>query len=68
MAIGIETGQAALALNPKPAFGFPSATDAIPLPKPKPRAVREHFVVPSIRRSDVACAERPNIRCLEHFP
>ena len=67
MAIGFETGQAALALNPKPAFGFTSATDAIPLPKPKPRAVREHFVVPSIRRSDVACAEWPDIRRFEHF-
>jgi hypothetical protein len=68
MAIGFETGQAALALNPKPTLGFTSATDAISLPKPKPRAVREHFVVPSIRRRDVACAEWPNIRCLEHFP
>jgi hypothetical protein len=29
--------------------------------------MREHFVVPSIRRRDVACAEWPNIRCFEHF-
>jgi hypothetical protein len=44
-----------------------SATDAISLPKPKPRAMREHFVVSSIRRTDVACAEWPNIRRFEHF-
>jgi hypothetical protein len=44
-----------------------SATDAIPLPKPKPRAMREHFVVSSIRSRDVACAEWPNIRRFEHF-
>jgi hypothetical protein len=29
--------------------------------------VREHFVVPSIRGTDVACAERPNVRRFEHF-
>jgi hypothetical protein len=29
--------------------------------------VREHFVVPSIRSRDVACAEWPNIRRFEHF-
>jgi hypothetical protein len=29
--------------------------------------MREHFVVPSIRRGDVACAEWPNIRRFEHF-
>jgi hypothetical protein len=29
--------------------------------------MREHFVVPSIRRRDVACAEWPNIRRFEHF-
>src|ERR1017187_2473873 len=44
-----------------------TATDAIPLPEPKPRAVREHFVVPSVGSRDVACAERPNIRRFEHF-
>jgi hypothetical protein len=44
-----------------------SAADSVLLPKPKPRAMREHFVVPSIRRRDVACAEWPNIRCFEHF-
>jgi hypothetical protein len=67
MAIGFKTGKAVLALNPMAAFGFTSATDAIPLPKPKPRAVREHFIVPSIRRRDVACAEWPTIRRFEHF-
>jgi hypothetical protein len=29
--------------------------------------MREHVVVPSIRSRDVACAQRPNIRRLEHF-
>ena len=47
--------------------GLCSATDAISLPKPKPRAVREHFVVPTIGSRDVACAEWPNIRRFEHF-
>jgi hypothetical protein len=44
-----------------------SATDAVLLPKLKPRAVREHFVVASIRRRDVAYAEWSNIRRFEHF-
>jgi hypothetical protein len=44
-----------------------SATDAIPPPEPKPRTMREHFVVPSIRSREVARAEWPNIGCLEHF-
>ena len=35
--------------------------------KPKPRAMREHFVVPSIGSSEVACAGWPNIRPFEHF-
>ena len=29
--------------------------------------MREHFVVPAIRSTDVACAEWPNIRRFEHF-
>jgi hypothetical protein len=62
-----KTGEAALALNPKPAFGFRSATNPEMLPKTKPRAMREHFVVPSIGSRDVACAEWPNIRRFEHF-
>jgi hypothetical protein len=48
-------------------LGFTSAADAVLLPKSKPRAVREHFVVPSIGSRDVACAEWPNIRRFEHF-
>jgi hypothetical protein len=44
-----------------------SATDAISLPQPKPRAMRERFVVPSIRSRDVAWAEWPYIRRFEHF-
>ena len=62
-----EPGRRRLTLNPRPAFGFTAAADAISLPKPKPRAVSEHFVVPSIRSRDVACAEWPNIRRFEHF-
>jgi len=37
------------------------------LPQPEPRAMREHFIVPSIGSRDVACAEWPNIRRFEHF-
>jgi hypothetical protein len=29
--------------------------------------MREHFVVPSIRSREIACAEWPNIRRFEHF-
>ena len=32
------------------------------LPQLKPRAVREHLVVPSICSRDVACAEWSNVR------
>jgi hypothetical protein len=52
--MGFKTVKAALALNPKPAFGFTSAANAIPLPKAKPRALREHFIVSSIRSQAVA--------------
>jgi hypothetical protein len=62
-----QTGKAALALNPRPAFSFTSAANPKILPQPKPRAMREHFVVPSIRSRDVACAEWPDIRRFEHF-
>jgi hypothetical protein len=37
------------------------------MPKPKPGAVRERFIVPSIRSGDVAGAEWSNIRRFEHF-
>jgi hypothetical protein len=50
-----------------PAFGFRSAANPEMLPQPKPRAMREHFVVPSIRRRDVASAEWPDIWRFEHF-
>jgi hypothetical protein len=56
-----------LALNPKPAFGFTSAANSELLPQPKPRAMREHFVVPAIRSRDVASADWPDIRRFEHF-
>jgi protein phosphatase len=58
---------ASLTLNPKPTFGFTSAANSELLPQLKPRAIREHFVVPSIGSSEVACAEWPNIRPFEHF-
>jgi hypothetical protein len=44
--------------------GFGSAAEAEMLPQPKPRALREIFVVPSISSRDVACAEWPDIRRL----
>jgi hypothetical protein len=64
---GPKTGEAPLALNPKPALGLTSATNPVLLPKTKPWAMREHFVVPSIGSRDVACAEWPDIRRFEHF-
>jgi hypothetical protein len=67
MAIGFKTGKAALALNPSPAFGFTSAANSELLPQPKPRAMREPFVVPSIGSRDVDWAQRPDIRRFEHF-
>jgi hypothetical protein len=62
-----KTVKAALALNPKTAFGFRSATDAKMLTNPKPRAICQHFVVPPIQRREVARAEWPNVRRFEHF-
>src|SRR6267154_6537794 len=56
-----------LALRLSHYWSLRSATDAIPLPKAKPRTMRKHFVVPSIGCRDVACAEWPNIRRCEHF-
>ena len=63
MAIGFETGKAALALNPRAAFGLTSAANSELLPQPKPRAMREHFVVPSIGSREVA---RPQRSCVRH--
>jgi len=37
------------------------------LPEPKPRAMRQHFIVPAIRSGDISCSEWSNIRCFEHF-
>jgi hypothetical protein len=65
MAIGFETGTPAL--NPKLAFGLGSATNPELLPKTEPRAVREHFVVSSIRSREVARAQRSDVRSFEHF-
>ena len=65
--MGFNTVKAALALNPKPVFGLSSAANPVPLPQPKPRAMREHFVMPSISGRQVTCAEWPNIRRFEHL-
>ena len=67
MAMGFKTGKAALALNPKPAFGFTSAANPELLPQPEPRAMREHLVMPLVGSGYVACAEWPNVRSFEHF-
>jgi hypothetical protein len=61
----LRSRQASLALNPKPAFGFTSAADPILLPEPEPWALREHFVVPSIRSREVAPAQRSGVRLCE---
>jgi hypothetical protein len=61
MAIGFETGKAALALNPTPAFGLTSTANPEMLPQAKPRAVPEHFVVPPIRSRDGACTQRSRV-------
>ena len=62
-----KTVKAALALNPRLAFGFTSAAHTVTLPELKPWALREGLVVPSVGGSDVACAEWPDIRRFEHF-
>jgi hypothetical protein len=48
-------------LKPEFALGFTSAANPVLLPKPKPRAMGEHFVVPSIRSRDVARAQRSGV-------
>jgi hypothetical protein len=62
MAIGFEAGEAALALNPKPAFGFRSTANPVLLPEAKPRTISEHFVVPSIRSREVTRVQRSGVR------
>jgi hypothetical protein len=57
--------KASLTLNPKPAFGFTSAAKPIPLPQAKPRAVREHFVMSSIRSREVGRSQRSSVRNCE---
>jgi hypothetical protein len=39
-----------------------AATNPVLLPKPKPWAMREHIVVPSIRSREVAWAKRSGVR------
>lgn len=42
--------------------GIPgSAADAVPLPQPEPRAMREHFVMPSICSGEVTWAQRSKV-------
>jgi hypothetical protein len=43
-------------------WGHASAAEAIPLPKAKPRTLREHFVVSSIRSRKIARAQWSNVR------
>ena len=45
--------------------GLRSAVDAITLPQAKPRAIREPFIVPSIRSREVACGQRSGVRHCE---
>jgi hypothetical protein len=59
------TSKVPLDLNSKPALGFTSAANPVLLPKTKPWAMREHFVVPSIGSRDVAPAERSRVRRCE---
>jgi hypothetical protein len=47
-------------------WGFGSATKAVSLPKPKPRAVRVDLVVPAIGSHKVPCAKRSGIRHCEY--
>jgi hypothetical protein len=65
MAIGFEAGEAALALNPKPAFGFRSTANPVLLPDAKPRTISEHFVVLSIRSREVTRVQRSGVWCCE---
>jgi hypothetical protein len=60
--LSVQEGKATLALNPRSAFGFTSAANPELLPQPKPRAMREHFVVPSIGSREVALAERSGVQ------
>jgi hypothetical protein len=43
-------------------WGLASAAEAIPLPKAKPRTLRKHLVVSSIRSRKIARAQRSNVR------
>jgi hypothetical protein len=48
--------------------GFGSATDSVSLPELEPGGMRQHFIVPAIRRGNVACVQWPDVRGFEHFP
>src|SRR5579863_10305571 len=43
------------------------ATDTKILPQPEPGTAGEGLIMPSVRSRDIACAEGPDVRCLEHF-
>ena len=51
--------------EPPPGLKGRSAAKPALLPKPKPRAMREHFVVPSIRGGEVALIQRSGVRRCE---
>ena len=56
----LRAQKAALALNPKPAFGFTSAANPVLPPKPEPWTLREHFLVSSIVASQPAVEQLQN--------
>jgi hypothetical protein len=66
-ALSVDSSEPSLQFRLAGALGIGSAANAVPLPKPKPRAVCEHFIVPSISSRDVAYAEWSNVWRFEHF-
>jgi hypothetical protein len=49
--------------HPSFVWDLGAAADAVLLPEAKPRAMGEQVVVPSICGRDVACVQRPHVRC-----
>lgn len=46
---------------------FRSAADPVGLPQLEPGAVRQRFIVPTIRRGDIGLLERTDIRSFKHL-
>jgi len=44
-----------------------SAANPVVLPELEPRAMRQRFIVPSIRGRDIGFFKRPDIRSFEHL-